>query len=154
MLFVVPQLTHAWGRETFGVRWQAQLCEGFNGRWDLLVEKCDDVQSAGIHGLKLPRQLKMVFLPLLARAGICCEHLHLQYYFSPIVFCTEKLKDMGSFGIDESTGDGLSLNPTWVSMCKVTSPCKSSCRSLAQRVTDGPLLTLNFPSFFAFPGLS
>lgn len=93
-------------------------------------------------------------------SSTCIQGWHLPWtssssvLFSSIIFCTERLEKKGTFGIGESTGDGLCLNPAWVSMCKVTSPCKSSCRSLAQHVTDGPLLTLNFRSSFAFPGLS
>lgn len=63
-----------------------RLCGGFNGLWDLLVGACNIVLSAGIHGFKkLPRQLKMAFLPFVSRIGICRECLHLQYYF-PLLY--------------------------------------------------------------------
>lgn len=39
---------------------QAQLCEGFNGLWDLLTEKCDAARTAGIRGFK---KLKIAFFP-------------------------------------------------------------------------------------------
>lgn len=112
------------------------------------------VQRAGICGFRsYSQQLQVAFLPLLARAGICHEHPHC--CFPPYMFCTQELEQMWAFRLGTATDDGLS----WNSVCRSPdvwgwlSP-ESSCRSLARCVTAGPLLTLNFPSSFASPGLS
>lgn len=76
------------------------------------MEECNIVQSAGIRAFKkLSQQLKMAFLPLLSGADICREHLHLQYYFPPVIFLHFVHRGLRRWGISESVQAQMMVYP-------------------------------------------